>query len=319
MFKYLDQSHHYNNEKNDSNWLHTKTDVKEVLDGLRSGKSNVLIATSIVEEGVDIDACSFVIAFDSIQTTKAYVQMKGRARRQHAKFFVFQDTSPDAISSPFIDLHAAQLSNLRINRYIESRPKYTSQIENVSTSYKPYCKDLEKSEEVALNRGEYRTSKALVDLSNAKTLLNRYTLSVPLDATRSIKDSIGLHLPQFEENRLILPSVIPSASRYIDLPLEYLSRPKREKRNLLSLLACIRLHKLNLLNERLLPLSRKDIQEKLFSVAMTELATSSNSVVETSSSVVTSKSEIYVYEIVQKGQTFQQHNKLLGGEEDLFA
>lgn len=313
MFKYLDQSHHYNNEKNDLNWLHTKKAVKEVLDGLRSGKANVLIATSIVEEGVDIDACSFVIAFDSIQTTKAYVQMKGRARRQHAKFFVFQDTSPDAISSPFINLHAAQLSNLRINRYIESRPEYTSQIENVSTIYKPYCKVLEKSEEVALNRGEYRTSKALVDLSNAKTLLNRYTLSVPLDATRSIKDSIGLHLPQFEENRLILPSVIPSASRYIDLPLEYLSRPKREKRNLLSLLACIRLHKLNLLNERLLPLSRKDIQDTLISVAMTELATSLNPVIETSSSVVTSKSEIYVYEIVQKGQTFQQHNKLLGG------
>ena len=314
MFKYLDQSHHYNNEKNDdSNWLHTKKPVKDVLDGLRSGKANVLIATSIVEEGVDIDACSFVIAFDSIQTTKAYVQMKGRARRQHAKFFVFQDTSTDAISSPFINLHAAQLSNLRINRYIESRPEYTSQIENVSTSCKPYCEVLRKSEEVALKIGEYRTSKALVDLSNAKTLLNRYTLSVPLDATRSIKDSIGLHLPQFEENRLILPSVIPSASRYINLPPEYLSRPKREKRNLLSLLACIRLHKLNLLNERLLPLSRKDIHETLVSVAMTELATSSNPVIKTNSSVLTPKNEIHVYEIIQRGQTFQQHNEVLGG------
>ena len=55
-------------------------------------------------------------------------------------------------------------------------------------------------------------------------------------------------------------------------------------------------------------------REKLVSVAMTELATTSNPEIKTSSSILTPKNEINVYEIVQKGQTFQQHNKSLGGK-----
>ena len=61
-----------------SDWLHHSKTIKEVLDGLRNKKTNVLIATSVVEEGVDVEACAFVISFDNIKSTKAYVQMKGR-------------------------------------------------------------------------------------------------------------------------------------------------------------------------------------------------------------------------------------------------
>jgi superfamily II DNA or RNA helicase len=77
VFKYLDRSHHYADDKIDDNWMHKIRNVKEVLDGLRTKRTNVLIATSVVEEGVDVDACSFVIVFDHIKSTKAYVQMKG--------------------------------------------------------------------------------------------------------------------------------------------------------------------------------------------------------------------------------------------------
>ncbi len=46
-----------------------------MLDRLRNKEKNVLFATSVVEEGVDVESCSFVIAFDSIKTTKSYVQV----------------------------------------------------------------------------------------------------------------------------------------------------------------------------------------------------------------------------------------------------
>lgn len=65
---------------NDEDWLHKPINMEDVLDALKTKRTNVLFATSVVEEGVDISSCSFVIAFDSIKTTKAYVQMKGRAR-----------------------------------------------------------------------------------------------------------------------------------------------------------------------------------------------------------------------------------------------
>ena len=33
-----------------------------------------MIATSVVEEGVDVDACEFVIVLDNLKTTKSYIQ-----------------------------------------------------------------------------------------------------------------------------------------------------------------------------------------------------------------------------------------------------
>jgi endoribonuclease Dicer len=65
---------------NDEDWLHKPTNMEEILNGLKTKRTNLLFATSVVEEGVDISSCSFVIAFDNIKTTKIYVQMKGRAR-----------------------------------------------------------------------------------------------------------------------------------------------------------------------------------------------------------------------------------------------
>ena len=84
IFKYLDKSHHMcdgdkKRHNRDREWLHEMKKIKDVLDGLRTKRTNVLIATSVVEEGVDVDACSFVIVFDHLRSTKAYIQMKGRA------------------------------------------------------------------------------------------------------------------------------------------------------------------------------------------------------------------------------------------------
>lgn len=55
VFKYLHPSHKLSLEaQQDSNtdWLHQMKKVKDVLEGLRSKRTNVLIATSVVEEGV---------------------------------------------------------------------------------------------------------------------------------------------------------------------------------------------------------------------------------------------------------------------------
>lgn len=52
---------------------------------------NVLIATNIVEEGIDIPNCGLVIMFDEIKSYRSYVQSKGRARMQFSKYIVLND------------------------------------------------------------------------------------------------------------------------------------------------------------------------------------------------------------------------------------
>lgn len=301
---------------NDRNWMHKIRSVKEVLDGLRTKRTNVLIATSVVEEGVDVDACSFVIAFDHIKSTKAYVQMKGRARQHNARFFVLHDTSSTNTSGSYMHLQVAQTADLRIREFIQSRKsRFSIPLVDPVIQFRPYTGESIHAECDALAKGEYRTKKAMVDLSSAKTLLNRYTLSVPLEAaSRTCRDLMGMHLPQFEETRLMLPSHIPSSARCVDLPECYLSCTKKERKNVLSLMACVRLHKLNLLNDRLLPLKRKDMQEKLISVALAELATLRKCAPQKSPPMHNENSEVYIYKLQQTGNFFDQNDGVLGSD-----
>ena len=80
---------------------------KDVLEGLISKATKVLIETSLLGEGVDVGTFSLAIFLDHIKTSKGYVQMKGRSRRKNSKFFVLENEHPNAFK-PQITLLQAQ-------------------------------------------------------------------------------------------------------------------------------------------------------------------------------------------------------------------
>lgn len=64
----------------------------EICDKFESGDINLLIATSVAEEGLDIPACNVVIRYDSLDTVTNFVQSRGRARARNSDFFyIFRD------------------------------------------------------------------------------------------------------------------------------------------------------------------------------------------------------------------------------------
>eukprot|EP01083_Nonionella_stella_P046321 124027_1 len=71
---------------NDKQQLHTINEFK-------SGDINYLIATSVAEEGIDIQACNCVIMYTLPPTVKTYIQSRGRARKKASKFVLFIDTT----------------------------------------------------------------------------------------------------------------------------------------------------------------------------------------------------------------------------------
>ena len=50
-----------------------------------------MVATSVVEEGLDVKKCNVVIRFDGLNNYRAYVQSKGRARAKDSKFIVLAE------------------------------------------------------------------------------------------------------------------------------------------------------------------------------------------------------------------------------------
>ncbi|MHA1577384.1 MAG: helicase-related protein, partial [Candidatus Thorarchaeota archaeon] len=62
----------------------------EVLDGFRNNEFNVLVATQVGEEGLDIPECNLVVFYDCVPSVVPYIQRRGRTgRRSPGKVVIF--------------------------------------------------------------------------------------------------------------------------------------------------------------------------------------------------------------------------------------
>jgi superfamily II DNA/RNA helicase len=82
----------------------TASQARERLSNFATGQINVLIATSVAEEGMDIPAANCVVRFDHVQTPVSLVQSRGRARQLDSAFVVMREDS----SRTVCDLQAAE-------------------------------------------------------------------------------------------------------------------------------------------------------------------------------------------------------------------
>lgn len=65
----------------------------DIMTKFRNGQINLLFATQVAEEGLDIQSCILVIRFDMFANLAAYIQSRGRARHKRSVFVVLSKKS----------------------------------------------------------------------------------------------------------------------------------------------------------------------------------------------------------------------------------
>lgn len=94
---------------------------EEVLQKFRTKAYNLVVATSVVEEGMDIPKCNLVIRFDPPENFRAYIQSKGRARVNDSLYILMVNSKEkDSIVDTLSDFKAVEevkIFNLLIFNY----------------------------------------------------------------------------------------------------------------------------------------------------------------------------------------------------------
>ena len=90
----------------------TQIKMNQIIKNFNEDKFNILIGTSAIEEGLDIQSCNAVLTLVELTTPKSFIQIKGRARKSNSKFLIFTNSTINA--------------KIRVENYIELGKKMSS-------------------------------------------------------------------------------------------------------------------------------------------------------------------------------------------------
>ncbi|XP_052902030.1 endoribonuclease Dicer [Anopheles moucheti] len=143
---------------------------RRVLENFRKHKINVLCATNVLEEGIDLQICNMVIMFDEPTTYSSYMQSKGRARMKTSRYLLM---------IPLED-YAAFTTRMKLYRDIEAKLK-DELIGKTINRPEPLISDVEQELLKDMIPPFYTPIGAKLDVLSSIQLLNRYCMTMPRD------------------------------------------------------------------------------------------------------------------------------------------
>ncbi|XP_077176013.1 interferon-induced helicase C domain-containing protein 1 isoform X2 [Paroedura picta] len=137
----------------------TQNEQKEVIDKFRRGKVNLLIATTVAEEGLDIKECNIVIRYGLVTNEIAMMQARGRARADESTYVLVASGGSGAVERENVNIFREKMMYKAI-RSVQDMPEkeYFRKIEGFQMQSKMEVKMKAKKQQ----RKEYMQNPSLI-------------------------------------------------------------------------------------------------------------------------------------------------------------
>ncbi|XP_012729491.2 interferon-induced helicase C domain-containing protein 1 [Fundulus heteroclitus] len=107
----------------------TAAEQKDVLKKFKSGELNLLIATTVAEEGLDIPDCNFVIRYGHVTNEIAMIQSQGRGRAEDSTYTVVDVKNSGVAEKECVNEYREEMMNKAIQKIkARNQPEYNKQI-----------------------------------------------------------------------------------------------------------------------------------------------------------------------------------------------
>ncbi|XP_075169529.1 endoribonuclease Dcr-2 [Haematobia irritans] len=229
--------------------LDTKYNTSAIQE-FRKKQCNVIICSNVLEEGIDVQACNYVFAFDPLKTFNSYIQTKGRARSEHSFYTIFSSkVDQQAVVNQvrkYRDIHNT-IKEFLITRLLD---REDPNIEEIAEQY------------VDLIPPYVIPSGAKLLANSALALLHRYCQSLPWDAFGACQPWYS-KMPPNQKGEVAVFVRLPLQSTVKEVIVSDYMKTAREAKISAAFKACIRLYENGELNDFLLPITKAECIAKV--------------------------------------------------------
>ncbi|KAG0334359.1 hypothetical protein BG000_008399 [Podila horticola] len=229
----------------------TSKEQSIIINKFRDKEYNLLVSTSVAEEGLDVQPCNVVIRFDPVDTTTSYIQSRGRARRKDSRYIMLQECNNRREEAMLVKMHRGE-QNMRT---------WCNNLENDRTDTSLEVIDSPKTRMASMFVQQHLVSSthALITLASAIPLVHRFCSVLSRDVYFEWR-------PVFELRRsgmsgyycdLILPAHAPVRVFRSDR-----ASCKDMARMSAAFRACKTLHRLGYLDDHLEPVVARPFAQK---------------------------------------------------------
>lgn len=217
------------------------------LEAFRTGKKNLLVATSVLEEGIDVPACNLIVCVDKPTNLKSFIQRRGRARMRQSHLYILMKEEDAGVSTNW-----EQLEN-DMKRHYEDELRILQKIEALEDAEEQDYPELRVDSTGA--RLTIRDAKSHLQHFCATMTSRKYVNYQPDYIIEELHESARPDAPVLLKATVLLPISVPKHLRQATSSRVWLSEKNACMDAAFQAYAALYNAQPPLLNDHLLPLS----------------------------------------------------------------